>query len=334
MTRIREEDYAYATARVRAVEIRLLDAARLDRLVEAPTAEDAVKQLSEAGYGDGQDLTRTDWETVLDGEPVRVHAYLAGFMPQPEVLDVFRTRDDYLNLKRLMKATFQAQDLSTVRCVPGTVPAAVLVRALTERRVTDLPPVMGAAMLEAMDEYGKRADPRDIDLVLDRACFRQMADMAAVWENEFLTGLVAHMTDMANIRIAIRGKLVGEGEAFFGKALLAGGFIPPDRLRGIPERSMDALLESLRLTYFGEAAIAGYEGYRQGRGMSWLERLLDDRLMVYIRQARHVTMGVEALVGYLLARESEIRNVRIIMTGKTNGLPQAQIRERLRLAYV
>ncbi len=50
MTKIREEDYAYATARVRAVEPRLLDSLRFERLLEAPTVSDAVKLLTEARY--------------------------------------------------------------------------------------------------------------------------------------------------------------------------------------------------------------------------------------------------------------------------------------------
>ena len=334
MTRIREEDYAYATARVRAVEIHLLDAARLDRLIEAPSIEDAVKQLGEARYGNGQDLARTDWETLLDGEPARVHAFLAGIMPDPDVLDVFRIRDDYLNLKRLLKAVYQSQELATVACTPGTVPVAVLVRAVTEQREGGLPPVMGKAMLEAMAAYGRQADPRDIDLVLDRACFRDMAERAAALGNEYLSELVAQMIDMANIRITIRGKLAGEGRPFFLKSVLEGGGMDVGRFRDAADKSIEAFLDSIRHTWFGEVAVAGMDGYRQGKGISWLERLLDDRLMEYVRKARYVAMGVEAMVGHLLARETEIRNVRIVLTGKVNGLPQAEIRERLRKTYV
>jgi V/A-type H+-transporting ATPase subunit C len=45
-------------------------------------------------------------------------------------------------------------------------------------------------------------------------------------------------------------------------------------------------------------------------------------------------MGVEPFIAYLFAKETEIRNVRIIMTGKINRLNDDLIRERLRLGYV
>lgn len=334
MTRINEEEYAYATARVRAVEIHLLDASRLDRLIEAPTVEDAVKQLAEARYGDGQDLSRVDWETLLDGEPARVQAFLAGIMPDPEVLDVFRIRTDYLNLKRLLKAVYQAQDLATIACAPGTVPVASLVRGITEQREAGLPPAMGKAMQKAMAAFGQHADPRDIDLVLDRACFADMADRVSVLDNEYLSGLIALLVDMANIRIAIRGRLAGEGREFFDKAVLTGGSIDAAKFRDVADKPVDVFLGSIRHTWFGEAAVAGMDGHRQGKGISVLERLLEDRLMEYVRKARYIAMGVEAMIGHLLAREAEIRNVRIVLTGKVNGLPQAEVRERLRKAYV
>jgi len=71
-----------------------------------------------------------------------------------------------------------------------------------------------------------------------------------------------------------------------------------------------------------------------GRNSSGLEKALDDLLMSYIRSARLVTIGVEPLIAWLFAKETEIRNVRMIMTGKINNLPMDMIRERLRETYV
>jgi len=335
MTRILEEDYAYATARVRAIERRLTDASGFDRLIDAETTDDAMKQLMESCFGDGTDAGRQGWEMMLDQEPERVLAFLAGLMPHPEILDLFRLRDDYLNAKRLLKMMYQGQDLTAFAGKSGgTVPVPVLLQAIVERRYGTLPDIMGEAVSEAMTEFGKKADPRDIDLVLDRAVFLHMNTLAAEIGNPFLTELVALMTDMANIRIAIRGKLTGEARDFFQKAILSGGSIDPARFRAAVEKPLEAFVESIRITWFGEAAISGMEGYKAGRGISWLEKLLEDRLMVFVQRARYTAMGVEAMVGHLLARETEIRNVRIVMTGKVNGLSQTDIRERLRLTYV
>ena len=44
-------------------------------------------------------------------------------------------------------------------------------------------------------------------------------------------------------------------------------------------------------------------------------------------------MGSGPVVAYYLARQNEIRTVRIIVTAKENGFPEETIRERVRKMY-
>jgi vacuolar-type H+-ATPase subunit C/Vma6 len=50
MARIKEEGYAYATARIRVRESKLLPLSRLERLFDITDSADAIKILAEAGY--------------------------------------------------------------------------------------------------------------------------------------------------------------------------------------------------------------------------------------------------------------------------------------------
>ena len=334
MTRIKDEDYAYATARVRAVEVHLLDSVRLEQLLASATLADGMKLLAEARYGTGASSAEQGWEALLDGELARCYAFLAGLIPNPEVLDVFRLREDYLNLKLMLKSLYQGRDVAGTTGDAGMVPIAQLALAIVDNHPGSLPETMGKAMTEAMLEFGKRADPRDIDLVLDRAVYRHMNEKAAEIGHPFLMELVSLMSDMANIRIYIRGRLTGQSRDFFSRALLEGGKVDASKFRDASEKPMEVFLESIRYTWFGDAAMAGMDGYKAGRGITSLEKQLDDRFMDFVRRARFVAMGLEAIVGHLLARETEIRNVRIILTGKGSGLSHEDIRERLRLAYV
>jgi V/A-type H+-transporting ATPase subunit C len=56
-----------------------------------------------------------------------------------------------------------------------------------------------------------------------------------------------------------------------------------------------------------------------------------------IRQIRpeiHNPFGIGPLAAYILARDVEIKTVRIILAGKRNGLPDEMLRERVRETYV
>ena len=43
--------------------------------------------------------------------------------------------------------------------------------------------------------------------------------------------------------------------------------------------------------------------------------------------------GIDPLVAYVLACENERKSVRVILSGKQNGLPEEAIRERIRETY-
>ncbi len=64
------------------------------------------------------------------------------------------------------------------------------------------------------------------------------------------------------------------------------------------------------------------------------ERWCDDQVMEQIRPAKTKPFGPEPLAGYLLARETEIQAVRILLSVKHNRLPADILRERLREMYV
>ena len=54
----------------------------------------------------------------------------------------------------------------------------------------------------------------------------------------------------------------------------------------------------------------------------------------YMKSAKRVTFGVEPLVAYLFAKENEVKQLRIILVGKNNGMDGELLKRRLNIAYV
>ena len=92
----------------------------------------------------------------------------------------------------------------------------------------------------------------------------------------------------------------------------------------------------------GTAALTAYlenEGYGEAaealkQSPSAFERWCDNRIIETIQPQLYNPFTVGPLVAYVLARENEIKTVRIILSGKQNDLPEASIRERVRKMYV
>ena len=53
MIRVKEEDYAYASGRIRAIEPKLFGPGHYDRMLEANDAQEAFRILTDSGYGYG-----------------------------------------------------------------------------------------------------------------------------------------------------------------------------------------------------------------------------------------------------------------------------------------
>lgn len=67
---------------------------------------------------------------------------------------------------------------------------------------------------------------------------------------------------------------------------------------------------------------------------SAFERWCDNQIIETIRPQLYNPFTVGPVFAYVLARENEIKTVRIILSGKRNNLPEASIRERVREMYV
>lgn len=52
------------------------------------------------------------------------------------------------------------------------------------------------------------------------------------------------------------------------------------------------------------------------------------------KSSKYITFGPEPIFSYIVAKETEIKNLRIIMVSKTNGISPEAIRERVRDLYV
>ena len=69
------------------------------------------------------------------------------------------------------------------------------------------------------------------------------------------------------------------------------------------------------------------------KSMSAFERWCDNLMIKRMRNQKWNPFGIDPLAAYVLACESERKSVRIILSGKLNGLPEDAIRERIRETY-
>ena len=326
MTKHRKDtDYLFLASRVRALERKLLTAPRIEQLLTVGDTAACSQLLSELGYEPIHD--ETSLQVSLKQQREAVFSDIARFMPEPELLDVFRLKYDYHNIKTLLKDRSGGRLLMDAGCIS----AADMERQYAESGNWQfLPKEMADAAKEAGDVLAETGNPQRSDFILDRAYFAQLRSLAQESRCAYLQEYICAMIDAANLRSLVRTERLHADPGFLRQVLFDGGSVSVDTIVAHAGNGPAALY---RATPFRAAAEAGEEAAKGG-SLTAFERACDNAVLLAAGKARSIPFGVEVVLGYLAAKEAEWTAVRIIMSGRMAGMTADAIRERLRDQYV
>ena len=332
MGKVRPYDYLFLSTRVKSLERNLLNRERMDRMLEARSNEDALEVLLECDYGEVPAANVQAIDKAIDVQRTKMMEDLAAFAPDRDVVDSFKVRYDYHNVKVLLKSEAMGVDAERLLLDTGRVSVKVLENKVRSNDPTGLPPILATAVAEARDVLGSTGDPQLADFALDRAYYLDMDDIAQRTGSEFLRGYVRVSVDAANLRSVVRTLRMGKGIEFLSGVLFAGGNLDTGRI--LNAVGSGSSLEELYTTSLLREAAEEATHILGGGPMTRFEKLTDDAVTAYLASAKYVAFGESSLISYIAAKENEFTAVRIIMAGRMAGLDTETIRERLREAYV
>lgn len=322
--------YLYATARIRAMESGLVGREKLNALSECKTAEDAVTLLLSAGF---EKVTRKDGapdtEGMLSAALKKGFAAVEESVPDPGMTALARLPYDGHNIKAVLKCTAWGIDAESMLIDLGTVPADRVIRAVTGAETDVFPRNMGAAISPAKAAYQASGDPREIDFLLDKACFADLAEAAEGFA--FATRYVAAKADLVNVLTCLRLFRMGagaSGETLLYRVLVPGGTLDVSFFKAAYDAGEEGFLTALAATPYTALAAVGT------RTPENAERAADNYLAGLLRETAFCAYGPEVPFAYLMGLDTAVRNVRILLAGKAAGLSADAIRERVRDNYV
>ncbi|HCW03840.1 MAG TPA: V-type ATP synthase subunit C [Clostridium sp.] len=322
--------------RLRVLETRLLDKAKLDRMIDSNSPWEAVKVLQESEYAAHMSQVKRaeDYEEMLSAELKRVYKLLYEISPEKSVVDVMSVRYDYHNIKVLLKAKTLKEDFSQLLLPIGMVELDKLKAAVLNETYSDLPKIMASAIEEAQRDFLSTKDPQRIDIITDRYMFRHMLDIAKEIQNRFVENYVRSQIDLTNVKSLIRVKKQNKDRKFLKEVLIEGGNTDKDNLISLLMDNVESIAGKLSYADYIEPLRLGVEDYIKTGSLNSLEKLTDDYIVKIMKDAKYVSFGPEPVIAYIFAKENEIKLIRIIMVGKINGIDGEVIRERLRENYV
>lgn len=316
-------EYLYASARIRAMELRLIPKDKWNQLLEMNSAEEILSAL-----GDKSVFQSTDRESAPDQALRDAFATVAASVPDPTLIRFLQYPYDCNNIKALEKCRIKGLDANELLIDLGSIPAKTLLTVSENELPGLLPHHMAKALPEAREAFAKTANPQEIDFILDRAAYADMAEAAAPYP--FAAALVATKADLQNLLICKRLLRMHNGDlgrAMLERSALPGGTISEEQLLACYEGGEDALYDVISRTPYARI-------FDKDAAPAVTERLADDYIMELVCRARSVTFGAEVPIAYLMAIENDSKNLRILLAGKAAGADCATIKAKLRKSYV
>ena len=335
-----QEAYGYAVARIRAMEHRLLDAGALQRMLDAEDSASVLKILGETSYASAltSQTGELNFDKVLESDLHAIYEEVRTFTPDKELVDIMRLPYDFHNVKVLMKSMFNVRtggkkrwDLLTSL---GSQPLDDIIANIESEEYRLLPFGLNTLIPVCITVWEQSRDILEVERLIDKRMFEVMLEKAHELDMPGIVSWVRTRIDGENIRTLLRLKRFGYDTAGALPFLHEGGTIDADILASLISEPFETWGRAVEFSDFGKViggidASGGYSDL-----ILSLEKVLDDHYLNKIGTARYSPSAPENIPAYLWAKETEIKNIRVITVSKRNKGDKDHLRRLMRHGYV
>ena len=272
--------------------------------------------------------TPVNAEAILTREREKTWELMRELADDMSVFDVLTYSNLFHNLKAAIKAVATGEKHPNVFFRDCAISGEEMMEIISEKNFSRLPESMVQVAQEAYETFLHTGDGQLCDIMVDKAALDAIYDAGKKAKDDIIRDYAESTVAVADIKIAVRSQKTAKSMEFMKRAMAECDSLNVDQLSRAALSGMDAIQEYLSGTVYAEGAQALAES------ASAFERWCDNRIIQTIHPQLYNPFTIGPLVAYVLARENEIKTIRIILTGKANQLSDEFIRERVREMYV
>ena len=309
-------DYVYLNARIRAKEEELLTNSDYDKLINAPTYESAVSQLTEKGY-------KTVYGVVdIERRKKSLEEPLLEALPE-FILRIFRVDEDFYNIKLAIRGKFTKRAVRELLSDSGNIDRDILYESVINRAYDNVPDYIKQTAENAYMMLEKYENPQLAEIVTDTASQHFKIKLTKEIGDIKLYEYLRLCTDVKNIKTLLRIMYSKSDISLLKYAISEDGRLSADLMIRSASDNAESFIEYIKSN-----------GFILENGDKDLEKQCDDMIMHYLKGMRYDVFSIFPSVIYMHAIDTECKNVKIILLGKKSGRKPSEIRERIRDTYV
>ena len=318
--------YPHANTIVAIEESRLLKQFEYEVLYNANGLQATLDELNSINYFRSYKIAQPhNYNEILDELMEDTFQLIRDIAPTELIWRIFALYYDIHNMKLMVKERFLGRRLGSLALSYGSYSLPTIRSAAVRESDNILEnEILTAGYFEALHVK----DMYDIDFVLDKTYFRTLKDMAGQFKIPEIAAFVVERVDLYNASAYFQAMATGSPEEYFAKAFSDQGSHALEEWQ--------AYVFSDRREKFGL-----WQKYRpiwqnmENRSdlFADLDVLIDNHLIGKTKCAKLLPFGVVPICAYFFNKLMEMKNIKILLTGKENFYGTAEIRRRMRIPY-
>ena len=325
--------FIQSSTRLRVLEKEFLKSENFIRISETETLEDALRSLSDTVYNKyiNKLSSPTEYEYILKEELTNFYDELFDISPSKIPVKLLTLKYFYHNLKVLIKEDIGKKDLKDLYMNIGDFELKeykdALLKGSKKNKYFEL-------ITRVEELYEEKKDQQLIDIYLDNAYFTELLELAKESEVDLFIKYAKNLIDFTNIRTLLRAKKQEKSVEFLRSIIIEGGNVREETYFDLLNRDISSDTDAFKKLEIYKYIKEALDSFKERGNLSDFEREMDNYFIDLIKDVKYITYGPEVVFANALAKEMEIKNLRIILVSKLNGLDSEFIREKLRDTYV
>ena len=324
---MKDEDYAYAVARIRANEKKLLTGGDIEALLKCKTLDEVVRFLQSREWIDKNEESFDIGKAVAYNQK-RLWTLLTESVPCKDELFVFTVQNDFFNIKAALKCMLTSNSAKELFVFPTSLDLDMTVENMQKHNFSAFGSAFSSACKQAYEIACRTQNGQNAEIILDKAAIVYIEKLAENNSCALVRDIADFLCAAAVMKTAYRCAVTKRSLSFAQTAIAECKYFSSEVLARLSVEGEQALIEYLKKSQFSK----GIELLSMNSAA--FEKWCDDTVTEMTKRAKMMFFGFEPICAYYYAKQAEIKTVRIILGAKQSGFSDEAIRERVRALYV
>jgi len=320
--------FPYANTITCIEDSKLLKRFQYEILHNTGSLQASLDELNKMNYFRTYENANTgNYSVILDGLMKDTFDLMKHLAPVELIWRIFALYYDIHNMKLVVKQRLSGKKLDSLAISYGSY-SLPTIRSAAVRESDNI--LKNETLTEGFFEALRAKEMYDIDFIMDKTYFRSLKKLARQLDVTGITEFVTEKIDLFNISVFFQSRAAGSPDGYFAKAFSDQGSYPLNVWQmyiggGPGEAEKFPLWRSYQPMW--EASESRQQLFEE------LDVLIDNYLIEKTKACKFLSFGIEPICAYFFNKFMEIKNVRILLTGKKNSYSSYEIRRRMRIPY-